>query len=184
MSAGFRKSFLGFNCDDVINYIEASQAKFTRREAELNSKISELEAQHLETLSQIEAINAQKALVESELATYKAKCDEIEHLSESIGKLYLVSQTSAKNIINNSVESSKLANEEIFKNIDSIDTAHGALLEIRAQIEETTRNFINKVDYLSSSLEATKGALVERGIDSDKQLEEFNAVFNKINNTI
>ncbi len=182
MSAGFRKSFLGFNCDDVIKYIEAAQARFSKRESELEADITSLTEKNNATLSELEALKAEKAVVEAELASFKARCDEIEQLSESIGKLYLVSQTSAKNIINNSVASSRLANEEIFKNIDCIDNAHTSLSSIKSEIEDTAKSFIDKVNSLCASLEETKVELIERGADSDRQLEEFNAVFNKINN--
>ncbi len=182
MSAGFRKSFFGFNCDDVIKYIESAQARFTKREGELQSEIDALNKRNNDTLKQMDDLRAEKAIIETELSQFKAKCDEIEQLSESIGKLYLVSQTSAKNIINNSVASSRMANEEIFKNIDCIDNAHTSLEGIKSEIEDTAKSFINKVNELCSSLDNTKSELIERGADSERQLEEFHAVFNKINN--
>ena len=182
MSAGFRKSFLGFNCDDVIKYIESAQSRFSKREGELQGEINTLNERNDDTLKQLDELRAEKAAIEAELAQFKSKCDEIEQLSESIGKLYLVSQTSAKNIINNSVASSRLANEEIFKNIDCIDTAHTSLKGIKNEIEDTAKNFVNKVSELCNSLENTKAELIDRGADSERQLEEFHAVFNKINN--
>ncbi len=180
--AGFRKSFLGFNCDDVVNYIQAAQAKFNRREDELKNEIKSFEDKLSSALSDIEALNNEKAELTKELDSFKARCDEIEQLSVSIGKLYLVSQNSAKNIINNSVESSRQANEEVFKNIDTIETAHTALEDIRSKIQKTADNFIADVDKLCSSLESTKQDLISRNEDSSRQLEEFTAMFNKINN--
>ena len=180
--AGFRKSFLGFNCDDVVNYIKAAQAKFNRREQELKDNIKDCEDKLSNAQSEIENLKNEKASLVSELDSFKARCDEIEQLSVSIGKLYLVSQNSAKNIINNSVESSRQANEEVFKNIDSIENAHTALEEIRGKIQKTADNFIADVDKLCASLESTKQDLISRNEDSSKQLEEFTAMFNKINN--
>ncbi len=180
--AGFRKSFLGFNCDDVVNYIQNAQAKFTKRENELNAQIADAENRIADTEAQLRAIMVEKEALMAELEGFKSRCDEIEQLSMSIGKLYLVSQNSAKNIINNSVESSRQANEEVFKNIDSIENAHTTLSEIKASIRKTADDFIADVDALSSSLEATKRELIERNEDSNRQLEEFTAMFNKINN--
>ena len=182
MAAGFRKSFLGFNCDDVINYIESAQAKFSRREAELRSQIESANEQYIASLKKINEITLEKDRLLAELEGFKNRCEEIEQLSESIGKLYLVSQNSAKNIIGNSVASSKMANEEIFKNIDSIANAHDALDDIKRRMAETSNEFIETVNSLCASLEDTKRSLVERSADSDKSLEEFTAVFNKINN--
>ncbi len=180
--AGFRKSFLGFNCDDVVNYIQAAQAKFSKREAELTAQIEQTNNQLAETEQQLRAIAAEKEAVLAELEGFKNRCDEIEQLSLSIGKLYLVSQNSAKNIVNNSVESSRQANEEIFKNIDSIENAHCALEDIKENIRKTADSFIADVDNLCASLETTKRELIERNEDSTRQLEEFTAMFNKINN--
>ena len=126
--AGFRKSFLGFNCDDVVNYIQSAQAKFSKREGELNAQIEQTEKKLEAAELQMAALLAEKEALMTELDSFKSRCDEIEQLSLSIGKLYLVSQNSAKNIINNSVESSRQANEEIFKNIDSIENAHSEML--------------------------------------------------------
>ncbi len=180
--AGFRKSFLGFNCDDVVNYIQSAQAKFSKREADLSAQIEETKKQLEATEEQLKAIAAEKEAVLAELQGFKSRCDEIEQLSLSIGKLYLVSQNSAKNIVNNSVESSRQANEEIFKNIDSIENAHSALADIKENIRRTADSFISDVDNLCSSLEQTKRELIERNEDSTRQLEEFTAMFNKINN--
>ncbi len=182
MSAGFRKSFLGFNCDDVTEYIETSQRKFSRRESELEAQLALLKEQQLALEEKIEQKNRENAALSDEISNYRNRCDEIEQLSESIGKLYLVSQNSAKNIVNNSVASSKLANKEIFKNIDSIDTAHDALADIKSDLIETTNGFVSKISELCASLADTKTALIERGADSDRQLEEFTSMFNKINN--
>ncbi len=180
--AGFRKSFLGFNCDDVINYIQSAQAKFNRRETELNDEIALCQDKLTRAQSDIEKLNSEKQTLMAELDSFKSRCDEIEQLSVSIGKLYLVSQNSAKNIINNSVESSRRANEEIIKNMESIEDAHTALADIKAKIKNTTETFMADVENLCSSLEDTKRVLEERNENSNLQLEEFTAMFNKINN--
>lgn len=182
MSAGFRKSFLGFNCDDVINYIEASQEKHARREDALKSDIASLEDKLKKAQADIDALNEQNASLSAQISEYKSKSAEIEQLSASIGKLYMVSQNSAKNIIKNSVESSRLAREEISKNIESIDNAHASLTYIRENMEKTANEFIENVHTLCNSLESTKITINERQADSEKQLEEFNAIFNKISN--
>ena len=45
MSVGFRKSLLGFNCSDVMEYIEKSQNRFSKREKELTEKTDSLAAE-------------------------------------------------------------------------------------------------------------------------------------------
>ena len=103
MSAGFRKSLFGFNCDDVLKYIESAQMRYSQNEAEYKSKISQLEGQLTSALERIEEISSERDSLLAELAEFRRNCDEIEQLSASIGKLYFVSQNSAQNIISNSV---------------------------------------------------------------------------------
>ena len=42
MSAGFRKSLFGFNCEDVMEYIEKSQKSFVEREKDLSAQVKKL----------------------------------------------------------------------------------------------------------------------------------------------
>ena len=92
MSVGFRKSLFGFNCDDVIEYIQTSHKKFSQKENELNEKIDSLDATITSVNAQLEDVKASKAIVEAQLKEYTDKYDEIERLSQNIGKLYLVAQ--------------------------------------------------------------------------------------------
>ena len=102
MSVGFRKSLFGFNSDDVIAYIEQSHKKFSAKEKELNQKIDELDGTIANVNAQLEDLKVAKANVEAQLKEYTDKHDEIERLSQNIGKLYLVAQANAKSIMQNS----------------------------------------------------------------------------------
>ena len=96
MAVGFRKSLFGFNSDDVLNYINESHKKFSEKENELNQKIESLDETLAKLNSQLEDVKAAKENVEIQLKEYTDKYDEIERLSQSIGKLYLVAQSNAK----------------------------------------------------------------------------------------
>ena len=87
MSVGFRKSLFGFNCDDVIGYIEESHKKFSEKENELNQKIGSLDQTLANVNTQLEDVKNAKAAVEAQLKEYTDKYDEIERLSQNIGKL-------------------------------------------------------------------------------------------------
>ena len=67
MSVGFRKSFLGFNCDDVIEYIQNSHKKFSEKENELNQKIDSLDNTIAHINTQLEEVKSAKAVVEAQL---------------------------------------------------------------------------------------------------------------------
>ncbi|MCQ2478591.1 MAG: DivIVA domain-containing protein, partial [Clostridia bacterium] len=113
MSVGFRKSFLGFNCEDVMSYIEDSHKSFMKKEEELNGKISELNKTVSNLSSDIEDLNKTNEALQDKVKEYTSKQDEIERLSQNIGKLYLVAQSNAKAIVKNSVDSIGIASNEV-----------------------------------------------------------------------
>ncbi len=171
MSVGFRKSLFGFNCDDVIDYIEQSHKKFSFKEDELNKKIDSLDNTIANINSQLEDVKAAKAAVEAQLKEYTDKYDEIERLSQNIGKLYLVAQANAKSIMQNSADNKDIANKEVERNLSSIDDAHEALSSLKAEIMQTSSDFVTKVDALVSSLTSAREQINEKN-DSNRELTE------------
>ncbi len=181
MSVGFRKSFLGFNCDDVIEYIQNSHKKFSQKEAELNQKIENLDATIATINTQLEDVKAAKAAVEAQLKEYTDKYDEIERLSQNIGKLYLVAQTNAKSIMQNSADNRDLTNREVEKNLHSIDNAHEQLAALKAEIMQTSNEFVNKVDTLVTSLATAREQVSQKNNDNRELVEQFENLFADVN---
>lgn len=177
MGIGFKKSLFGFNCDDVVSYIESSHKSYVEKETVLNEKIEELDTSVKSLTAQMEEIKAAKAEVESQLKTYTDKYDEIERLSQNIGKLYLVSQTNSKAIMKTSQESAELSRKEIERNIATLDDAHESLSELKAKIISTSDNFIKQVEELLTSLDTTKGAIEQNNFDCIKNTENFESVY-------
>lgn len=173
MSVGFKKSLFGFNCDDVIDYIQTSHKKFSQKEAELNQKIDSLDKTIATINTQLEDLKLAKANVETQLKEYTDKYDEIERLSQNIGRLYLVAQTNAKTIMRNSTENQELANQEIEKNLYSIDNAHEELTNLKTEIMQTSNEFISRVDSLVSSLVSVREQVGQNNDDTRKLTEQF-----------
>ena len=46
MAIGFRKSLFGFNCDDVLEYVQKTHKAFTEKEIVLNEKIEDLKKEN------------------------------------------------------------------------------------------------------------------------------------------
>lgn len=181
MSVGFRKSFLGFNCDDVIEYIQNSHKKFSEKENELNQKIDSLDNTIANINTQLEEVKSAKAVVEAQLKEYTDKYDEIERLSQNIGKLYLVAQANAKSIMQNSAENRDITNREVEKNLHSIDNAHEQLAALKAEIMQTSNNFVAKVDSLVTSLSTAREQVNQKNIDNRELAEQFENLFENIN---
>ena len=181
MSVGFRKSFLGFNCDDVIEYIQNSHKKFSEKENELNQKIDSLDNTIAHINTQLEEVKSAKAVVEAQLKEYTDKYDEIERLSQNIGKLYLVAQANAKSIMQNSAENRDITNREVEKNLHSIDNAHEQLAALKAEIMQTSNDFVAKVDSLVTSLSTAREQVNQKNIDNRELAEQFENLFENIN---
>lgn len=181
MSVGFRKSLFGFNCDDVIEYIEQSHKRFSEKEDELNKKIDSLDNTIANINAQLEDVKSAKATVEAQLKEYTDKYDEIERLSQSIGKLYLVAQTNAKSIMQNSAETRNISNREVEKNLNSIDNAHEQLAALKAQIMQTSNDFVSKVDTLVTSLATAREQVAQKNNDNRELAEQFENIFADIN---
>ncbi|MBP3706580.1 MAG: hypothetical protein J6J13_04980 [Clostridia bacterium] len=180
MAVGFRKSLFGFNCDDVMRYIEKTHKSFIQKESALKEKAEDLDTALSIAKAEISEINKAKQKLEEELKVYTDKYDEIERLSQNIGKLYLVAQTNSKSIMKSSQEISDLSREEVVKNLTSIEQAHSSLEEIKTEILETSNAFAKKVETLMSELECTRMRINEQTLDVREKIEHFESVYSEI----
>ncbi len=180
MSIGFKKSLFGFSCADVTEYIEKTHKAFVQKEKKLNNRVEEL-------LGELDSVNeankkleAEKQELDRKLNEFNQKYEEIERLSENIGKLYLVAQTNAQAIISNSEESARLSNEEVSRNLYTIDEAHSSLEELRQHIAKTSDDFIQEVDRMMSSLNTTREQIAQNTEKADAAKKDFTEVFENI----
>lgn len=181
MSVGFRRSLFGFNCDDVFNYIEQSHKKFSEKESELTGKIDSLDKTIAEITAKLEAVVASKAAVEAQLKEYTDKYDEIERLSQNIGRLYLVAQANAGSIMQNTNENVDIAEREVEKNLHSIDNAHDELEALRSEIVQTSSEFVKKVDALVASLTSAREQIGENNKQNEELAEQFENLLADVN---
>jgi chromosome segregation ATPase len=180
MAIGFKKSLFGFNCADVINYIESAHKSFGAKEKSLNDKVDEL-LKELNTAKENQAkLEQEKQELDQKINEMNIKYEEVERLSENIGKLYLVAQTNAKAIMNNSEESAKLIEKEVEENLYSINEAHKSLQELRQHITKTSDDFIAEVESLMTSLSKTREKISANNTEIENASEEFNNTFKLI----
>lgn len=180
MSTGFRKSLFGFNSQDVMDYIDRTHRSFAIKENELNGKIDNLSSLLEKAKKEQENLEREKQELTQKIESFNEKYDEIERLSENIGKLYLVAQSNAQAIMNNAKEEARIAEEEVKRNMITIDETHETLAELRSDILKTSQEFSAKVDSLVSSLGAAREKIA---LDCEKTLthsEEFNKVYKSI----
>ncbi len=180
MSVGFRKSLFGFNSSDVLNYIEKTYKEFTKKESALNQKLEDVSHELALSNENCEKLSAEKQELTQKIEEFNAKYDEIERLSENIGKLYLVAQTNSRVIMESSEENAKAAEKEIEQNLSSIDEAHKSLQDLRLSITKTSENFVKEVDRLIGSLNTTREQITENKSAIENAKTEFTKVFSSI----
>lgn len=176
MSDGFRKAFLGFNCSDVIEYIKKTHNEFSEERDGLNDKIKELEtalSSQIEKTNEAE-LNLKKA--NETIEEYKAREDEITRISETIGKLYIVSQANARAVIENAEENRKLAEEEVNKNLAALKKAHEEISAVIKGVTDTSVDFTDNMKSLNSDLLEAAKSIEQNNEKSDKSLEETKSV--------
>ncbi len=178
--AGFRRSLFGFNTDDVLEYIEKTHISFSKKTDALNEKADNLASELQLSKEQYDNLIAEKAVVDEKLNAFVEKYEEIEKLSENIGKLYLVAQANAQVIMTNSQENLTMSNSEVGKNISAINEAHESLGEIRQSIIKTSDDFVSELDELINSLDATKQKIVDNSNAAEKAKENFDKVYESI----
>ncbi len=178
--AGFRKSLFGFNCEDVMSYIERSQNSFAKKEKDLSEKLNQLNNELDLSNENYNKLNAEKEAIAKKLSDFSEKYEEIERLSENIGKLYLVAQANAQAIMENSENSLKLADAEIEKNLSTIEEAHTSLDELKQNILKTSSDFVNELDGLINSLVETKNNISENTTSGIEYKNQFDEVYKAI----
>ena len=146
---GFRRSLMGFNREDVLNYITLEDKKNAKKIKKLDDEIKELSARNLYLTQEIDNLN--NALLE-----YKNKEDEINRLAESIGALYIIAKNNAEIILDNSLKSKDAAINETQKNIELLKSAQENYINIKNELSKITSSFANNIDSALSSINTTE----------------------------
>ncbi len=180
MAAGFRKSFLGYNCDDVLNYIERTSRENNEKEIEYREKITELEENNRELMNVNSDITSRVAELEAKLGEFEAKSEEIRALSEGIGRLYLVSKSNAQAIMDSANEASRATISEVTARLEAITNTQAGLEDICRGVQSESDTFVNNVCEFSASLSALKLELEKNNEEITKHNEEFYSVISEI----
>jgi len=165
---GFRRSFLGFNKEDVLNYISSEDKKNAAIVKSLNGEVKELTNRTINLNNEIDNLNAQ-------LQQYKDKEDEINRLAESIGALYIIAKNNAELILENASKGKEAAKAEIEKNLEILNNAQENYLDIKSEILNITNNFSNNLDSALTSIKSTENTIknnLENANEAEKVLQE------------
>lgn len=180
MSMGFRKSMFGFKRGDVHHYIDDLNKSHSEKQWALERRVSALTEEINQLRQELANASAEKFRIEHELKEYTDKYDEIERLSQNIGKLYLVAQSNARAIMKNSDENRDAVRREVESNLDSIDSTHVSLDEIKTKMLETSSEFVSRLEDLMSSLESARSQISDNDTDNDGKVKDFETLYSEL----
>lgn len=188
MSVEFRTSFLGFNRDDVFEYVHKKDAEMKILSASMNDKIKSLEEELSALKSSLEESTQKNAdlteennRITAELSDFQARADEIESLSRKIGKLYLVSKSSAKSIVERAEENAELINEQTKLRLENIEQTEVVLHSITKEIISASERFVTDIHTLETDLANAKQKVSENNDEHIRISEEFAEIYEKLN---
>jgi chromosome segregation ATPase len=183
----FRNGLFGFNKTDVLNYVHKKDSEFKELSSKLGGKIKSLEeeleqlrSEHNNALSVIGSLTAEKDLLKGKVEEYDRKSREIDDMSAKIGKLYLVSKSSAKNIVNRAEQSSGMVSNQTDKSLENLEITQASLKEIAEDILTASQSFVDKLDALQDSLTATKIKVSENKAATNVISDEFAELYAKL----
>ncbi len=187
MAVQFRSSFLGFNRDDVLEYVHKKDADMKLLSASMNDKIKALEAELASLKADFgEALKSNRELSDKngelsrELSVYKEKEEEIDSLSRKIGKLYLVSKSSAKSIVDRAEENAAEIREQAEIRMNHIAETEDSLHEITKQIVAASEKYVGELSAIENSLAEAKVKISERDAERVRISEEFADIYEKL----
>ncbi len=163
---GFRRELLGFNREDVIEYIKKMQKDNSEKETELISSIDNLNRRNAELIDELKIIpqleaslKISEATIEklsNETAALRAKQAEVENISRDIAKMYLVAKSNAEVIKQSTKDSSDLAFYEINRTMLTLEEMQAKLKDIKSEIYEASQKYSNDLEYVFKSFSAAK----------------------------
>ena len=187
MSVIFRNSFLGFNKDDVLNYVHKKDAELNSLSKQLNEIISKLKNEVSTLKNEFDTLNSsynqtvkENMELKVKLNEFEEKAAEIENLSTKIGKLYLVSKSSAKTIVEKAEENSAVITSQVEENLSKIENTNIAVNDITLKIISACETFASELNSLNSSLEEAKTMVTDNKSKSIKVSEEFAEIYEKL----
>lgn len=152
--------------DDIKGQLEAAENQAAGLRQQLADAERRLEEQADALRGKSEAADSlEKQLSESRSAVqnlaskvdaFEAQRDEIERLSQGIGRLYLTAQTNVESMLADAEAMTEQAAKETDKRLSDLSQCEEQLLTLRRQMAEAFRRYDAEVNDMCASLRAAK----------------------------
>lgn len=176
MTKKFRNSLFGFNRDDVMEFVVESKEKENSYKEKCN-KLSD----EIDNLTKLNTELNEKLSEAQRIADdFKSREEALTKLSESIGRLYLVTQTNANAVIASAKDSVAQSEICIDKNLDVASTAESELDEIGQVLKEKTQLYLAEVEVLKNKIANTRDRIEQNRVSIDEHVTALENIDNGV----
>lgn len=171
MHKGFRKSLFGFNTNDVLAYIAATDKVAKDKIDALTKQIDNLN-------KEIDALNARNENLSKIAEEYDSKKEQIKLMSDNIARIYVTAKTTSKILIDNANESRILIEEANKERLETLSDAQNSMEQVKSKLNTTANIYAKEITALCENLESIKSKIDE----NEKENETANIEFKKLVN--
>ncbi len=171
MAKGFRKSLFGFNTDDVLAYIAATDKV-------AKDKIDALAKQVEELKSANEKLTADNALLTEKANEYDSKKEQIRLMSDNIARIYVTAKTTSKILIDNANESRMLIEEANRQRLEALDDTQLSMEEVKSRLTAAADSYTKEINTLCENLESIKSRIDSNEKENISANNEFEKLIN------
>ncbi len=178
---GFRRELLGFNREDVIEYIKKVQMDNGQKEQELIASLEKLNTRNAELIDELKQIPILKAELEinkaaieklaKQVSEFEAIRTETENVSQDIAKMYLVAKSNAEAINTSTKESSELAFYEIKNTLNTIKSVLDKLETAKENVLTTSEKYSKEIETLVSSFKSSEETISSISNEIDEKVK-------------
>lgn len=142
MGNGFKKEFMGYNKQEVCNYISVLSQENEKALQDLREEITTLRNENAE--------------IKAKLGEYENRAESIEKLSKAIGRLYVISKANADAVNAESDKIKKRCREEERLSSEYVDSIEKLLRSAEDELKNLSEQAANKIDELTESLNSCR----------------------------
>ena len=163
---GFRRELLGFNREDVIEYIKKIQKENSEKERELINNIDNINRRNAKLIDELKRIPELEANLKisaetieklsAETASLREKQEEVQNISKDIAKMYIVAKSNAEIVNKSTKDSSDLAFYEINRTLLALEEMQQKLGSIKSNIDNASKKYSDDLDYIFKSFDAAR----------------------------
>lgn len=171
MNKGFRKSLFGFNTDDVLAYIAATDKVAKDKIDALKKQVDELNALN-------DKLSIDNEALSKKAAEYDSKKDQIKLMSDNIARIYVTAKTTSKILIDNANESRLLIEQANKQRLEALDDTQLSMEDVKEKLSSAAASYSKELTELCENIENIKSRIDSNEKENINANSEFEKLIN------